>query len=147
MLKEHKIKIPADLDSILEDLKVCGKSEMSKLLTMRHKYKEAVKALNAPAKKEEPELTAEQQVEKELAEALERIEREKKRAAKKEREEKKKHELRQKMSVIATQTGIENDEELYLPQHMWEDLRKKGLDEMSDADEQSESSSAEEASQ
>lgn len=144
MLKEHKVKIPADLDSILEDLKVCGKNEMSKLLTMRHKYQASVKAQNAPAKKEEPELTAEQQIEKDLEEALERIEREKKRAAKKEREEKKKHDLRQKMSVIATQTGIENDEELYLPQHMWEQLRQKGLDEMSDAEEVSESSAEEE---
>jgi len=143
MLKEHKVKIPADLDSILEDLKVCGKNEMSKLLTMRHKYQASVKAQNAPAKKEEPELTAEQQIEKDLEEALERIEREKKRAAKKEREEKKKHDLRQKMSVIATQTGIENDEELYLPQHMWEQLRQKGLDEMSDAEEVSESSAEE----
>jgi len=50
---------------------------------------------------------------------LARIDKEKKRQVKKEREEKKKHDLRQKMSVIATQTGIENDEELYLPQHMW----------------------------
>jgi hypothetical protein len=47
------------------------------------------------------------------------------------------------MSVIATQTGIENDEELYLPQHMWEQLRQKGLDEMSDAEEVSESSAEE----
>lgn len=66
---------------------------------------------------------------------MERIEREKKRAAKKEREIKQKFDLRQKMSVIATTTAMDNDEELHLPNRVWEDLHKKGfegLDELSD---------------
>jgi hypothetical protein len=37
------------------------------------------------------------------------------------------------MSVIATQTGIENDQELYLAPHMWEKLREEGIENMSDA--------------
>lgn len=66
---------------------------------------------------------------------MERIDREKKRAAKKEREIKQKFDLRQKMSVIATTTAMDNDEELHLPNRVWEDLHKKGfegLDELSD---------------
>lgn len=37
------------------------------------------------------------------------------------------------MSVIATQTGVENDQELYLAPHMWERLREEGIENMSDA--------------
>lgn len=66
---------------------------------------------------------------------MKKMEKEKKRSAKKEREEKKKHELRQKMSVVAAQTGIENDEDLYLPPSVWNELREKGFENMSDASE------------
>jgi len=59
---------------------------------------------------------------------MERIEKEKKRAAKKEREIKQKFDLRQKMSVIATTTAMDNDEELHLPNRVWEDLHKKGFE-------------------
>ena len=51
-----------------------------------------------------------------------------KRAAKKDRELKQKSDLRQKMSVIATSTGIDNDEELHLPQKLWEEMREQGLE-------------------
>jgi hypothetical protein len=30
--------MPSDLGIILEDIKVCGRSELQKLLTLRHKY-------------------------------------------------------------------------------------------------------------
>lgn len=76
---------------------------------MRHKYQANIKRLSKPEEKEAVQLDPEAQIEKDLEEAIKRIDQEKKRAAKKEREEKKKHDLRQKMSVIATQTGIEND--------------------------------------
>jgi hypothetical protein len=72
-----------------------------------------------------------------------RIDRDKKRAAKKEREIKNKFDLRQKMSVIATTTGIDNDEELHLTARVWEDLHKKGFegfDKKSDASSESEES-------
>ena len=59
---------------------------------------------------------------------MERIDRDKKRAAKKEREIKQKFDLRQKMSVIATTTAMDNDEELHLNARIWEDLHKKGFD-------------------
>ena len=73
-----------------------------------------------------------------------KMEREKKRTAKKDREEKRKHELRQKMSVIATQTGIENDEELYLPASVWNSIREKGgLENLSNASSDSEDQSSE----
>lgn len=52
-----------------------------------------------------------------------RRERDKKRVEKKEREIKARSELRQKMSVIATNTGAENDEELHLSAKVWESLR------------------------
>ena len=93
-LSEHKVKKPMDLDAILSDIKVCGKGELSKLLALRHKYQAALKALNRPAPKDEVVLDPEAQIEKDLEEALARIEKEKKRAAKKDREEKKKHDLR-----------------------------------------------------
>lgn len=39
------------------------------------------------------------------------------------------------MSVIATTAGIDNDEELHLPQRLWEDIRKKGFDELDENEE------------
>ena len=46
-----------------------------------------------------------------------------KRAAKKDREQKAKSDLRHKMSVIATTTGIDNDEELNMPSRLWDEVR------------------------
>jgi len=46
------------------------------------------------------------------------------------------------MSVIATSTGIDNDEELNLNTRVWDDIRKKGfehLEEEGDFDDESES--------
>jgi len=60
------------------------------------------------------------------------MEKNKKRAAKKERELKQKSDLRQKMSVIATSTGIDNDEELHLPQRLWDEIRESGLEKLDD---------------
>lgn len=120
--------MPQDLDIIIDDIKVCGRSDLSKLLTMRHKYQTYLKGLNKPEKVEAPELDPQQQIEKDLEEAVKRMEKEKKRAAKKDRELKQKSDLRQKMSVIATSTGIDNDEELHLPQKLWEEMREQGLE-------------------
>lgn len=36
------------------------------------------------------------------------------------------------MSVIATTTAMDNDEELHLPNRVWEDLHKKGFDGLED---------------
>jgi hypothetical protein len=30
------------------------------------------------------------------------------------------------MSVIATSTGVDNDEELHMPQRVWDELHEKG---------------------
>lgn len=57
-----------------------------------------------------------------------RLAKEKKRQAKKEKEIKLKSDLRQKMSVIATSTGIDNDEELNLNSRLWDELRQKGFE-------------------
>jgi hypothetical protein len=81
---------------------------------MRHKFQTYTKNLNRPVKEEAPEVDPQVQIERDLDEAVKRMEKEKKRAAKKERELKQKSELRQKMSVIATSTGIDNDEELHM---------------------------------
>jgi hypothetical protein len=61
------------------------------------------------------------------------MEKNKKRAAKKERELKQKSDLRQKMSVIATSTGIDNDEELHLPQRLWDEIRESGLEKLDES--------------
>jgi hypothetical protein len=61
------------------------------------------------------------------------MEKNKKRAAKKERELKQKSDLRQKMSVIATSTGIDNDEELHMPQRLWDEIRESGLEKLDES--------------
>jgi hypothetical protein len=122
-LKDAKIKIPTDFAIIIDDIKVCGRGDLQKLLTMRHKFQTYTKNLNRPVKEEAPEVDPQVQIERDLEEAVKRMEKEKKRAAKKERELKQKSELRQKMSVIATSTGIDNDEELHMSQRLWEDVR------------------------
>jgi len=64
---EHKLKKPLDLVDIISDIKVCGRGELSKLLTLRHKYQSALKALRVPEEKEpKEELSPEEQIEKEL---------------------------------------------------------------------------------
>ena len=94
ILKEHKLKAPVDLELILADIKVAGRSELQKLLTLRHKYQAAIKALNKPEPRPVKEVDPEEQIERELDEAIARIEKEKKRTAKKDREIKKKNDLR-----------------------------------------------------
>lgn len=37
------------------------------------------------------------------------------------------------MSVIATSTGIDNDEELHMSQRLWEQVRNEGLDNLDDS--------------
>ena len=64
----------------------------------------------------------EAQVDKELEETLQRVEREKKRQLKKERLRDAKNDMRTKMSVIAA-TSINADEELQLDRRTWEKLR------------------------
>lgn len=97
-----------------------------------------------PEKKEEVELDAEAIIEKQLDEAILRIEKEKKRAAKKERELKVKQDYRQKMSVIATSTGIDNDEELNMNGRLWDELREKGFEHLEQSGSDVESSSEQE---
>jgi len=43
-MKENKeMKPPADLQAICDDIKVCGRREMSLLIRMRHKFQELLK--------------------------------------------------------------------------------------------------------
>lgn len=65
---------------------MCGRAELQKLLTIRHKYQTYTKSLNRPVKEAEPELDPQEQIEKDLEEAVKRMAKEKKRAAKKDRE-------------------------------------------------------------
>ena len=64
----------------------------------------------------------EAQVDKELQQTLQRVEREKKRILKKERVRDAKQDMRTKMSVIAA-TSINNDEELQLDRRTWDKLK------------------------
>jgi len=68
-------------------------------------------------------------VDKELEEAIRRLEKDKKRQQKKEREREAKQDLRKKMSVIAS-TSINNDDELTLDRKTWEKLRQIDIDEV-----------------
>lgn len=113
---------------------------------MRHKFqggskkpkKEVDPSIPKPVKEE---LNSEEELDRELDEAVKRIEKEKKRAAKKERETKNKSDLRHKMSVIATTTGIDNDEELNMSSRLWDEIRAKGFEALNDDDSEEESSS------
>jgi AdoMet-dependent rRNA methyltransferase SPB1 len=118
MIKD--LKPPTDLENMCEDLKCCGRRELSELLKLRYKYnvsierarkseKEAKKAAEGEKELTQEELEA--LVDKELDETIKRVEREKKRAIKKERVAAAKQDVRKKMSVIAA-TSINNDEEL-----------------------------------
>lgn len=97
---------------------------------MRHKFQGGKKPKREAdsSKPEKEQLNSEEELDRELDEAVKRIEREKKRAAKKEREAKTKSDLRHKMSVIATTTGIDNDEELNMPRRLWDEVRKNGFE-------------------
>lgn len=64
----------------------------------------------------------EAQVDKELEQTLQRVEREKKRQLKKERLRDSKQDMRTKMSVIAA-TSINADEELQLDRKTWDKLK------------------------
>jgi len=135
MIKD--IKAPKDLDTICQDLKVCGRREFSDLLKLRYKYnvendrkKKALKAQEEDGNKEE--LTneqLEQLVDKELEDTLKRVAREKKKQAKKEREREAKQDIRKKMSVIAA-TSINNDEDLNLDKRTRDILNRIGIDEV-----------------
>lgn len=37
------------------------------------------------------------------------------------------------MSVIATSTGIDNDEELHMPQRLWDEIRESGLEKLDES--------------
>ena len=130
------MKPPSDLDTICDDLKVCGKRELYNLLKVRHKYqtimkKEAVdlrrverKArLEAEGPREEEDEDA--KLDRELEQTIKRIEHDKKKHEKKERVLAAKSELRKKMSVIATSMDVDNDEDIYLNANQWADMREK----------------------
>jgi len=156
--KDHKaMKIPVDLQLICDDLKVCGRREMSILIKLRHKYQEVIKKQNkavtdeAKAEKDaakEPE-DEDDRIDRELEETMKRMERDKKKAAKKEKVLQDKSELRKKMSVIAT-TMLDNDEDLTMSRKLWDDIRKKGFEnagEKSEDDESDEESKGDEDSE
>lgn len=44
------------------------------------------------------------------------------------------------MSVIATTTGIDNDEELHMPKKLWDEVRQNGFEAFENDDASSESS-------
>ena len=93
------------------------------------------------------ETDEDEKLDKELEETIKKIERDKKRQTKKDRVQTAKSDLRTKMSVIAT-TTVDNDEELYMPQKMWETFRKKvddKPDEKSGSEEENESDGSEES--
>lgn len=132
---EKAMKIPADMQLICDDLKVCGRREMGLLIRIRHKYQEILKREvkrvaeeeRAKAKElEEPE-DEDAKIDRELEETMQRMEKEKKRLAKKEKVATDKSELRKKMSVIAT-TTLDNDEDLMMSRRLWDDIRKKGFE-------------------
>ena len=118
------VKLPSDMDTICEDIRVCGRREYSELLRIRLKYIHKIesknkeekakirqeKIQNAPPKTQEE---LEEEVDKELEATIQRVQKMKKREAKKEREREAKQDVRNKMSVIAAST-INNDEELLL---------------------------------
>lgn len=75
-----KLKVPTDLDQIIADIKVCGRAELSKLLTLRHKFQVAFKAQNkSETVQAVAKVDTDEEIEKELDEAIKRREREQKR--------------------------------------------------------------------
>ena len=135
--KDHpkEMKVPADMQQICDDLKVCGRREMGILIKLRHKFQAILaNAAKAASDKEKARLKAleepedeDARIDRELEETMKRMEKEKKRQSKKDKILADKSELRKKMSVIAT-TVIDNDEDLTLSRKLWDDLRKKGFE-------------------
>ena len=136
LLKESpkELKPPADLATICEDVKVCGKRELYSLLRLRHKYQvlmeREVKEMKAEERKKREaiegpreETDEDEKLDRELEETIKKIERDKKRQEKKDRVQTVKSDLRTKMSVIAS-TTIDNDEELYMSKKQWDNFRE-----------------------
>lgn len=149
-----EIKAPKELDIISQDLKVLGRREFQHLLRMRHQYQFLLKKQERAAKeasrpqKEEREKTEEEleaELEKELDATISRMDAEKKRKEKKERLVNKKTEQLNKMSYI--QPTLENDEDLTLPRHVWDEWRTKGYEKIGEKSSDSEQSSEEESSE
>ena len=134
-----ELKPPDDLQTICDDLKLCGRREFAVLIRLRHKYlmiqQRAKKAVEdeeaAKAKLDEVPEDEEAKIDRELEETMLRIAKEKKRVAKKEKIAKDKTELRKKMSVIAT-TTLDNDEDLHLSNRLWDEIRRKGFEKVGD---------------
>jgi len=146
LIKDHPkdMRPPSDLDTICEDLKVCGKRELYNLLKLRHKFQVIAKGKAKDARDVErkayraanprPEEDEDAKLDRQLEETIARIEKDKKKAEKKERVLAAKADLRQKMSVIATNVEVDNDEDIYLNKNQWSELRKvvvKGDSELS----------------
>lgn len=134
------LKVPKDIEVICEDIKCCGRRELSELLKLRLRYVNAIQDANRAAnekKKEEADALRgpktqeelEAQVDRELQETLDALEKQKKRQAKKQREAEQKQDMRKKMSVIAS-TTIDNDDEMVLDKKTWAKLKQ-----IEDADE------------
>lgn len=134
------LKAPRDLEIICSDLKTCGRKEFSDLLKLRLNYVNAIESKNrtenekkkaeiaaAKGPKSEAELQAE--VDKELQETIDRMEKQKKRQAKKMREIEQKQDTKKKMSVIAS-TTINNDEDLILDKKTWAKLKTIDADDL-----------------
>jgi len=148
------MKVPDDMQIICDDLKLCGRREMGILIRLRHKYqmitakqaKAAADEVAAKKKAEEEPEDEDARIDRELEETMKRIEREKKRKEKKEKVLADKSELRKKMSVIAT-TSLDNDEDMFLSQKLWDEVRKKGFEGVGDKsdDEEGDSDSSEES--
>ena len=144
------MKVPADLQTMCDDLKVCGRAEFAKLIRLRHKYENILKrraqaAVDEEVAKakaaEEPE-DEDARIDRELEETMKRVEKEKKRQAKKEKVLNDKSELRKKMSVIAT-TTLDNDEDLLMSRKLWDSVRDKGFDAAGEKSEESSDSDEE----
>jgi AdoMet-dependent rRNA methyltransferase SPB1 len=101
------LKLPKDLEIICDDIKTCGRKELSDLLKLRLNYLNRIEKANrdendkareerraAEGPKTEEQLEAE--VDKELEMTIQKLEKNKKRAAKKQREIDIKQDIRKK---------------------------------------------------
>ena len=129
-------KLPSDLEEMCKDIKVCGRRELSELLKIRYKYNnileaeaKAIKEANRPAPAEKTQDDLQAEVDRELQETIDRVEKMKKRQQKKERERDLKQDIRKKMSVIAA-TSINNDDELMLDAKTWDKLKQIDVEEV-----------------
>ncbi|CAI2383143.1 unnamed protein product [Moneuplotes crassus] len=141
------VKPPASLESIVDDLKVLGRSDLTLLLKYRSKYLRQVQKRRAKENKErklaeEKPLTKEE-IEKENEEALEKaLQEKKKQAMKKERKQneiQKKSEYLQKMSIMTSVNVMNNDDEISFDPRTFAKLQQvENLDELHDSDASSE---------